>query len=141
MHSILNISEAASIAMHTMALLAQEPQKTQSAGDIADRIHVSQNHLAKVMQRLSHQGLVESKRGPGGGFTLARPPEDITLLEIFETIDGPLEVGDCPLGMPVCEAKRCILGDMAETVTQEIREHFKQTTLSELSDVYGGQGE
>lgn len=141
MDSILNISEAASIAMHTMALLAKDPENTKCAGAIAERIQVSENHLSKVMQRLGHAGLVKSKRGPGGGFTLARPAEEITLLEIFETIDGPIETGDCPLGMPVCTASRCILGDMAEEITRKVKEHFEQTTLSELADVYGGQSD
>jgi Rrf2 family protein len=138
MDSILNISDAASIGMHTMALLATDPEQTRSAGEIAEEIHVSENHLAKVMQRLSQAGLVNSKRGPGGGFTLAKSADDITLLEIFETIDGPIETGECPLGMPVCTAKRCILGDMAREVTGKVKQHFEKTTLSELADVYGG---
>ena len=89
-HNMLRISEAASIALHTMAYLARNKDRMVSTHEIAGAMGLSENHLAKVRQRLVKAGLVEAQRGPSGGFMLSRPAEDITLLEVYEAIEGPL---------------------------------------------------
>ncbi len=58
--------------------------------EIAERQAIPIRYLEQIFQRLRRAGLVNSKRGPGGGFTLARPPDEITLCEIVEAVEGPL---------------------------------------------------
>ena len=112
MSTVLRISEAASLAFHTMALLATEHERPLTTHEIASAFDVSQAHLAKVLQRLAHAGLVRSARGPRGGFTLARPAEGITLLDVYETIEGPLTPSDCLLGSKICGGEACIFGSL-----------------------------
>ena len=57
---------------------------------ISERQSVPARYLEQIFQRLRRAGLVSSKRGPGGGYTLARPPAEITLREIVEAVEGPL---------------------------------------------------
>ena len=135
--SILRISEAASLALHTTALLAAEPQRRIPASEIADRLNVSQAHLAKVLQRLARAGIVDSLRGPGGGSKLARPRNKITLLQIHEAVEGRLRRSRCLMGRPVCAGEHCILGELLETADTSVRAYLAGTKLSQLTDVYG----
>ena len=132
MSSVIRISEAASLGLHAMVLLANEPQKALSTHHIAERLGVSETHRSKVLQRLARAGRVVSVRGPGGGFTLAEKNGDTTLLEVYEAIDGPLSDSTCLLGTPVCRGERCILGGLLEATNREVREYLESSTLSEL---------
>lgn len=135
MQHLLKISEAASLALHTMGLLASRPGEQVSTRELAARLKVSEAHLAKVMQRLGRAGLVRSQRGPKGGFALQRNPEDITLLEVYEATEGPLQERRCLLGNPMCSGN-CILGGLLERVGDEVRDYFSQTRLSDLKDTF-----
>lgn len=133
MSRLVNISEAASLALHGMALLAAQRDQRFTAQQLADRLQASSHHLAKVMQRLAKAQLVESSRGPQGGFTLARPAHTIKLLEIYEAVEGPLGGEGCLLGQPICDGKDCVLGEVVQRVHREARNYLARTRLSELA--------
>jgi len=135
MSKMLNISEAATIALHTTALLADDPEKMLSVKDIVNKITVSPAHLSKVLQRLGKVGLVKSLRGPKGGFLLAKDPHEITLLDVYESIDGPMTSSACLLDSPICNGK-CILDTVLEDVNKEVFRILKNTRLSDLSGIY-----
>ncbi len=135
MQHLLRISEAASLAMHTMGVLAAEPGRLISTREMAQRLKVSEAHLAKVMQRLGRAGLVRSQRGPKGGFSLLRRPEDITLLEVYEATEGPLREQGCLLGKPMCNG-HCIMGGLLERVGDEVRDYFANTRLADFKDSF-----
>jgi len=139
MASVLNISDAAALALHAMAFLASKPDRRLAAGEIASELQVSEAHLSKVMQRLAKAGLVKSARGPHGGFVLGRPADEIRLLDAYEAIEGPLGDNHCLLGIPTCGAKRCILGNLAEGVNSRVRGYLTKTKLSKLSDVFANE--
>jgi Rrf2 family iron-sulfur cluster assembly transcriptional regulator len=88
------------------------------------------------MQRLNRVGLVESLRGPGGGYRLGRSREKITLLEIVETIDGPLERSTCIMPVKTCRGAGCVLGDLLADVNDMVRDYLGDTKLSELEGTY-----
>lgn len=138
MSEVVKVSEAASLGLHTMVLLADERGTPLSTREIANRLGVSESHLSKVLQRLVHAGLLQSVRGPGGGFTLAGRKGDATLLEVYEAIDGPMSGSRCLLGSPACAGDDCILGGALEDANKRIRDHLAGTRLSELTHVYGG---
>jgi Rrf2 family protein len=133
---ILKISEAASLGLHTMAYLAANPKGLVSTAHIAQVLDVSEAHLAKVLQRLGHVGLVTASRGPKGGFLLARGHERINLLEVYEAIEGPLPEATCLLGKNGCTAGRCVLGSLVGRINQQVREYLTETRLSEMADIY-----
>lgn len=133
MAKCLAISDAASLAMHAMTALAQNGNQKTSNKALATDLGVSEAHLAKVMQRLARIGLVSSTRGPGGGFKLDRPPDRITLLEVFEAIEGPVGRSSCLFERPVCTGELCILGGLLGEVNEQVQSYLSQTTLSGLS--------
>lgn len=137
-NNILKISEAASLAIHAMALIASDKDKTFSVREIAAELGVSENHLSKVMQRLAKTGYVVSVRGPKGGFTAGRPDTDITLLEIYEEIEGPLADGSCLFSVKKCESDNCIMGDFVGNINAQVRDFLANTKLSDMKNLRGG---
>ncbi|MCP4676863.1 MAG: Rrf2 family transcriptional regulator [Deltaproteobacteria bacterium] len=130
---IFNVSEAANLAIHALTYLANNPDlQPISTGQVAEALNASDNHLSKVFQRLTKVGLVKSIRGPRGGFYLAWDPKDITLLEVYEAIDGVLGKDSCLLGHPSCDRKSCVFGDLVSDIQVQVNNHFSKTTLGDL---------
>jgi len=133
---ILNISEAANLAIHAAAHLASHPDEVPiSTVRVAQALDVSEAHLSKVFQRLTRAGLLKSIRGPRGGFSLARKPESVSLLEIFEAIDGALSKAHCLLGHSDCDRSQCVFGGIVADVRSQVVQHFTNTTLADLAEV------
>ena len=134
MSQVFKISEAASIAIHALIFLGSQKDKAFTTKVIAEEFQVSKDHCAKVMQRLTKVNLVSAKRGPKGGFYLIKDAQDITVLQIYEAIDGPLVTTSCffkgvkPCGFPCCN----LFGDLMNDVNTLANETFKNTTLMEL---------
>ncbi len=132
MSGIVCTSEAATLALHAAGILAAH-EGSVSAHTMAEALGASEATLSKVMQRMVKAGLATSKRGPHGGFELARAPKTITLLEVYESVEGAIEVRHCLLGAPVCEKKHCPLGGLFEKVSREVMEKLSKTTLHEFN--------
>jgi Rrf2 family protein len=130
--NIIQISEAASLALHGMGLLAIKGGRL-SVREMARMTGSSEAHLSKVFQRLSREGFVTSVRGPGGGFILARPAGEITLLQIFSAIEGEPRPETCLLGKGKCPFRKCIFGDLIPEITGRFMDHLSQTTLAEMA--------
>jgi len=132
MPTIIRFSEAASIALHTMRLLAAESEDRLTTRGMARTLGVSETHLSKVLQRLVRRGFVASTRGPKGGFALVGDPAAITLMSVYEAIDGPLSAETCFLGLDVCPLGGCMFGGLMETINDLARKQLEGTTLSDL---------
>lgn len=137
MPTVLRISDAASLALHTMGLLAAHKGEVLATPAIAEQLEVSEAHLSKVLQRLSKLDLVTSVRGAKGGFRLDREPTSISLLEVYEAIDGPLRPSACLLGHRSCGGRSCILGDLLGTVNEQVARHFGSRTVADLAVPFG----
>ena len=134
MSNIIKFSDASNLALHSMAYLVSYGNgRTASVKEIAEKFDASEAHLSKVIQRLSHSGLVKTQRGPGGGVTLAKKPEKITLLEIYESIEGPLSTDACLLGKSSCRLGCCILGETLEIMGRQFRAKLAGTKLSDFN--------
>ena len=132
MPGVFKISEAASLAMHGISFLAFEPDKVHSARKVGSRLKVSVAHLSKVLRRLSKAGLVTATRGAAGGFKLAKPPDKITLLDVFEAIEGPLEAVPCMPGCPLCSDENGVLGKLVQETNDRVRKCLGNTRLSKI---------
>jgi len=133
MTNFIKISEAASLAFHTAAYLAQNTDRLVTRHEIAGKLGASENHLSKVLQRLVHAGVVRSTRGPSGGFKIRTSWEKIRLMEIYEAIEGPLDTGRCLLDLAACRGNRCSLGVLVHRTNESVRKRLAGTTLVELA--------
>jgi Rrf2 family protein len=90
----MNLGQTEDYAVRALVDLASHPEAR--IREMAERTDIPSAHLAKVIQSLARAGLVETTRGRHGGVRLARPPEEITLKEIVEAMQGPLRFIRCP---------------------------------------------
>jgi len=128
MSKVFTLSEAASIALHGVILIAQEKEGLNVI-KIAERTDTSKHHVAKVMQRLVKAGYLYSQRGPTGGFILRRNPRDINFLELYEAIEGPIEVTSCPMDKQICPFDKCLLNNVTNKMTIEFRKYLQEQTV------------
>ncbi len=132
MSSILRMSDAASLALHTAVILASNPKRLISTKELAKIIQASEAHLSKVLQRLEKFGIVQSTRGPKGGYKLGKDGDQITLLEVYEAIDGKLAYSDCLLSKCICKGD-CIMGRLLSDLNKQVKDYLSKTKLSQLS--------
>lgn len=93
------LSKTSEYALRAVVLLARDAGKAESADHLAEVTKVPRRYLHKVLQDLVRHGLVRSQPGPGGGYSLARGKEDLTILDVVNAV-APLErIRECPLGL------------------------------------------
>lgn len=139
MAGLIQLSEAASLALHGMGLLATS-RRRMSVKELASATGASEAHLAKVFQRLGKEGYVFSTRGPHGGFVLAKPPEEISLLDIYRAIEGEPSREYCLLRRESCPFGRCIFGCILKRLSEEFLTYLSSKTLADLSGPRSNEG-
>ena len=130
MSKVVTISEAASIALHGMVLVAQSENELINVNRIAENTASSRHHVAKVFQQLVKEGWIASHRGPSGGFKMIADPKDITFLMIYELIEGEIDKGYCPFDKhEACTFNCCLLNGIAQKMTKEFVTYLESQTL------------
>jgi Rrf2 family protein len=121
-------------AIRAVVALARLPEGAyDGAGRIASEIGAPQNYLGKLLKTLAGEGLVESQKGLGGGFRLARPAESITLLDIVEPLEHVSRWSGCILGRSECsEVNPCALHHRWKAVREAYLAMLQQTTVANL---------
>lgn len=138
--SVLKISDAAALALHTAVYLAANPDRLAPAREVAAVLQVSEAHLAKVMQRLVRSGIARSVRGPKGGFALYRDASKLSMLEVFEAIEGPLHPTDCLLGPGRrCNGNGCVLGGLVSKVNSDVKNYLSSHFVADMTSVFTGE--
>ena len=132
MSKIIYISEAVSLALHSMALIAKS-KKMINANEIADFMKFSKNHLSKVLQVLVRYDYLNSIRGPKGGFTLKKNAQEISLLEIYEIFEGKISKQNCVLhNNGVCPYASCVFGGLIGKFSREFELYLKNKTIADF---------
>jgi Rrf2 family protein len=100
----MQITKQADYAVRAMAHLAKlEPNQRAATSDIAKAQKIPPSFLAKIISQLSIAGLIHTSRGAHGGVMLARSAAKISMLDVVESIDGPISLNDCTLSPGICD--------------------------------------
>ena len=128
-------SKPCEYAIRALAYLALEPNRPAAQGqEIASAESIPAPVLGKILQELVRKGLLESRRGPGGGFRLARRAELITLRDVVAAVDGLDHFLECAVGLERCEDEApCPLHDTWKGLRTQIMTYLEKTTLSEMA--------
>ncbi|MGI6679735.1 MAG: RrF2 family transcriptional regulator [Dehalobacterium sp.] len=132
MAGIVHISEMVSLALHSMVYIANQEKDLVNSREIAEASGCSEAHLVKTLQKLVRADFLFSQRGPKGGFGLLKPAHEVTLLDIFQAIEGSLEVSKCPMNHRECLFPNCIFGGMPQQLNQASIEYLKNKKVSDF---------
>ena len=101
--------------------------------DIAKRQQISEKYLGHIIPSLKAAGLVSSSQGPRGGYALAKPPKDITLGKVVQSVESNMSIAECVKTPEVCDrVHSCVTRDIWEEVTFKIMEVLDSITLQDM---------
>ncbi|MCH8878418.1 MAG: Rrf2 family transcriptional regulator [Planctomycetes bacterium] len=126
------ISQTAEYALRAMVAIAQNSGDAVVTPMIAEITKVPPGYLSKVLQTLRKAGLVESRRGLGGGFILAKPAEEVTLLEVVNAVAPIKRIDRCPLGIDSHGTNLCPLHKRLDESAELVEQSFASITIAEL---------
>ena len=126
------LSQTVEYALRAIVCLANESPAAQTNVQLAEVTKVPAAYLSKVMASLNRAGLVRSQRGPNGGFTLAKKPDELALLEVVNAVDPIRRITQCPLGMETHGTRLCPLHNRMDKMIGMVEQVFGQTTLAEI---------
>ena len=107
--------------------------KRASTSKIAQEQNIPPSFLAKIISQLSVAGLLHTSRGARGGVSLARDPEDITMLDVVEAIDGPILLNECVADSHGCKFDQdCPMREMWCEIQDNLVERLSGTTFSDF---------
>lgn len=130
----MQITRQADYALRAMIFLArQEPGHRSATSTIAQEQSIPPSFLAKIISQLSIAGLIHTSRGARGGVTLARSPEEISILEVVEAIDGPIALNECTAAAGNCQfGEHCPMRPIWCDTQDELIEKLRNTTFARV---------
>ena len=126
------ISQTAEYALRAVVWLASQPDRALGTRQIATAAQVPPGYLSKVLQVLARAGLVTSTPGRSGGFRLARPAEEMTVLDVVDAVDPILRITECPLGLPGHRGVLCPLHRRLDEAAETVQRAFATSTIADL---------
>jgi len=132
---MMELTRKGEYAIRGIIYLARQPAgKMALISEIAAASEVPQTFLAKIFQNFAKQGIVNSYRGTGGGFILARPPSQITLREVVEAVEGPIVPNRCLIGKGSCAKDAdCPVHPVWRKVQLQVVQILENVTIEELA--------
>lgn len=133
------LSQTCEYALRAVACLAQRPGEFVTASDLADATSVPSDYLSKVLQQLAGAKVVQGRRGVGGGYRLARDPEDISLYEIIDAMGVIQRLRSCPTHGDESKAL-CPLHATVDAAIHAAENVFRAKTLASVLDDENSSG-
>ena len=134
----MQVTRAGEYAIIGLLYLAkQPPDRTVMIDEISAAEDIPKSFIAKIFQSLAKTGFVSSHRGAGGGFSLAKSAKDITLLQVFQCVEGVFALQKCVADEPECvvsttRMSTCTLCAVFTEAQNRVNEVFARTTLADL---------
>jgi FeS assembly SUF system regulator len=131
---MLRISKLTDYATVVLASLAVQSESLLTATELAERTHLGQPTVSKLLKTLHRGGLVSSTRGSHGGYQLARPASQITAADILDALEGPFALTECSSEHSLCGiATTCHVGRSWQRVNAAIHRALSDISLSQLA--------
>ena len=124
-----------SLALHTLSHMAGDPNRVRTSAEIAEHSGTNPVVVRRVLGRLREAGLLTSEKGHAGGWKLARPPQDVTLADVYLALDESLIATKNEERIPSCSIEYALhkrVAGVMEDIEQSLIERLGETTLSEV---------
>lgn len=125
-------SQTVEYALRAVVHLADQSPAPRTTDQIAAATLVPKAYLSKVIQGLCHAGIVQSKRGIGGGISLVKTPAELTILEVVNAVEPIARIRECPLGLKTHGIRLCPLHRRMDSALAMVEKAFRDTTLAEV---------
>jgi Rrf2 family protein len=125
-------SNTAEYALRAVMHLASHPDQARTAKEISDVARIPMGYASKVLQDLAQAGIVDSRRGPNGGFRLMRSPAKTTVLEVINAVDPIQRITRCPLNLPEHANKLCRLHQELDNAIATVERSFANATFADM---------
>lgn len=134
-------SKSCEYALQAVLYLARQPEGSPAhLREIANDLNIPYHFLNKVLQTLTRERIVVSRKGANGGFALGRSPKEITLIDIVRAVDGESSLDGCVLGFPACgDRTPCPVHDQWKRAKEVILTMLQKKTLAELGKGLDGK--
>lgn len=128
----MQITRQADYALRAMYHLSKlDPNERAATSQIAQEQRIPPSFLAKIISQLSIAGLIHTSRGARGGVSLARPPAEISILEVVEAIDGPIMLNECTTSPDACPfGEECPIRPLWCQAQEELVERLRVTSFA-----------
>jgi Rrf2 family transcriptional regulator, iron-sulfur cluster assembly transcription factor len=121
-------------AVRCVLYLAGDEERVSNVTEVSKAVHVPKSFLAKIFQKLTKAGLVESIRGMNGGFRLAKKPSDISLLDVMSAIQGPADINLCAVDSRKCrKSAMCSVHPVWTELRQIVNDRLRAQTIDRLA--------
>lgn len=135
---MLKITKLTDYGVMIMSHFARWPDETRSAGEIAQQLGIADPTVGKVLKILTRGGLLVSQRGVKGGYRLPRPPQEISLLEIMDAMEGEVALTECSAREGVCTLERsCSIRGSWVDINRQVRGVLSGISLLQMNGVAG----
>jgi Rrf2 family transcriptional regulator, nitric oxide-sensitive transcriptional repressor len=125
-------SDTVEYALRAIVHLAHEAPEARTTAQIAEATRVPKDYLSKILQGLAKKGIVQTQRGVGGGISLAKPPSELTILDVVNAVDPIKRFTTCPLNLPNHGPNLCPLHKRMDAAMAAVEEAFRKSTLAEV---------
>ncbi len=126
------LSQSVEYALRAAVYLAGQAPEPRTTDEIAEATRVPRPYLSKILQGLGRADLVQLRRGTGGGVTLTKRPEELTILEVVDAVDPIGRIRTCPLGLESHGVRLCPLHRRLDNALASVEDAFGKTTLAEI---------
>jgi len=126
------LSQTVEYALRAVVHLASRAPAARTTDQISTATLVPRAYLSKVLQSLARGGVVHSTRGLGGGVSLVKTPDKLTILEVVNAVEPIQRIRTCPLGLPGHGTHLCPLHKRVDNALALMEQAFESTTLAEV---------
>jgi FeS assembly SUF system regulator len=131
---MLRMSKLADYGTVVMTAMAREPERIQSAANVALRTGVAAPTVSKVLKRLAREGLIVSVRGAKGGYMLPRSPAQISVAEIIYAMEGSIGMTECSSVPGLCtQESSCTVRGNWQRINQIVLKTLQEMTLDQMT--------
>ena len=121
--------------MRALCYIAKQSGKSVSAAEMVAALGIPRPFLRKILQILSGEGLLESTKGQGGGFTLARPAKKVLLTDLIRIFQGSIQLNECMFKKKACPNRRdCVLKEEIDRIEKQVLERLRKISIESLAE-------
>lgn len=133
---MLRVSRATDYALIFLTNLAERPEKKWNVREASEELKISRRYLATITHQLARKGIIRTSKGAGGGVTMEKRSDDITIGDVVELFEGAVSLADCVDSDVECErSAHCRMQSFWRTMSKDIKDYLNTKTIEGLGDI------